>query len=492
MTGVDDNDDADFVSRGVVTTTTANTLSNDPNIVVVNHHHHHHGMKQQQQQVDQDSVEDGIMKLPPRENMTSRDISTFECRTTFQIASSSSSTPQQALYTRRQRYGATLLSYGSLVLLVGMTLESIVLQSQSWLYMNHAKYDLYKWGLHLSVMFTFCTVMCVNVGLDNYERYSRPILLLACPAGSLVAAYQWYDLILGNQTDILSITVRWLFVIRCVCGIVQTGGAYLLNTLQQHHHHHHHQCATTLSLSSSSSANDDDEDGDHDLGTDSSDEEHHDTDEATTVVSFVAEPTTNHHQPIHQRRLLRDLHARINILLYYLFIPIMIVFIALSVSRHEQPDACFVEPNLSPMIPSTMSFSCSDNMSNSTTSMSDNSNKGGGMGFMLMPNIPGLGMYFHFGLVLLLFIYDGIQRTVPTYTPSLFLATVSAYHLAILLGTDLLVWDVLQTQWYTSTSLTNMEIVQRIVQLLWSMVSGYLAYSLHQFWNLRVTALHEI
>ena len=368
-----------------------------------------------------------------------------------------------------------------------MTLESIVLQSQSFLFVNHAKYDLYKWGLHLCVMFTFCTVMCVNVGTYGYERYSRPILLLACPTGSLVAVYQCYNLWNGidNHNDVMSIIVAVLFVIRCICGIIQTVGVYLLNTIQQQQYH----CATTASVTSSSS--DDDS-----SSTSMDDEELHIieiVDSTSTVANFI---TSRHislaeqQQQIHQLQL-HELHRRINILFYYLFIPTIIVYIAMSLGHYHHPsghndddDMCFIEPNISPMIPSTMSLSsCSDN--------DESSMEGGHGGFMLMPNIPGLGMYFHFGLVLLLFIYDGIQHTVPTYTPSLFLATASTYHLSILLAADVLVWDVLQTHFYTTISFTNMEILQRMVQLLWSMVSGYLAYTLHEFWNIRVAALHE-
>jgi hypothetical protein len=295
-----------------------------------------------------------------------------------------------------------------------------------------------------------------------------------------------------NHTDILSIIVFGLFLIRCVCGIVQTTGVYLLNTLQQQQQQQQqNHCATTLSLSSSSHTSDND-DEEEDNGTTSSDEEDHDLDGTTTVLSFIASSNPHHRHP--QQQQLRSLHARINVLFYYLFIPIMVVYIAMSVSYHHHDGnsgMCFVEPNISPMIPSTMpTASCSGTTTNNNnnSSMNDEQN---GMGFMLMPNIPGLGMYFHFGLVLLLFIYDGIQRTVPTYAPSLFLATISTYHLALVLGTDVLLWDALQTQLYTSISFTNLEIVQRVVQVLWLLVSGYLAYSLHQFWNLRVTALHE-
>ena len=284
------------------------------------------------------------------------EISTFECRTTFQIASSSSFTtsslytkqshPQQPhhQYSSRQQYGAKLLSYGSLVLWIGMTLESMVLQSQSLLFINHAKYDLYKWGLHLCVMFTFTTVMCMNVGdMSYYERYSRPILLLACPAGSLIAMYQSYNL--WNNTshmDIMSSIVLILFILRCICGIIQTMGVYLLNTVRTQQQQPHQYCATTVSLSSSNSHDDNDDDDDSSTSHGSDDEQHHIIDidnDATTVVSFI----DNHHpsstvqqrKQAHQHRL-QTVHARIHILFYYLFIPIMIVFIAMSLGQRLQ------------------------------------------------------------------------------------------------------------------------------------------------------------
>ena len=319
------------------------------------------------------SIEEGMTKVDHERLSSSNDIhddgddpsdiSTFECRTTFQIASSSSSssssfTTSSSLYTKqshpqqphhqyssRQQYGAKFLSYGSLVLWIGMTLESMVLQSQSLLFINHAKYDLYKWGLHLCVMFTFTTVMCMNVGdMSYYERYSRPILLLACPAGSLIAMYQSYNL--WNNTshmDVMSSIVFILFIVRCICGIIQTMGVYLLNTVRPQQQQQPHQyCATTVSLSSSNSHDDNDDDDDSSTSHGSDDEQHHIIDidnDATTVVSFI----DNHHpsstvqqrKQAHQHRL-QTVHARIHILFYYLFIPIMIVFIAMSLGQRLQ------------------------------------------------------------------------------------------------------------------------------------------------------------
>jgi hypothetical protein len=301
-------------------------------------------------------------------------------------------------------------------------------------------------------------------------------------------------------------------------------GVCLLNTIQAQQHHSLPQyCATTASLSSSNSHNDDDDEsssssksctsheksevGEHQIISNMDDND--DDDGTTSVVSFIAnDPSMSlslslqQHQ-FHQTQL-RRVYKRIHILFYYLFIPIMIIYIAMSVTPYSHNNnntinnddvslVCTVlEPNISPMIPSMMipsssSSLCSDDTSNQSSNNSMNMNmEGNGNGFMLMPNVPGLGLYFHFGLVLLLFVYDGIQRTVPIYAPSLFLATISTYHLAILLGTDVLVWDVLQTNFYTTISFTNREVIQRMIQLLWSIVTGCLAYSLHQFWNLRV------
>jgi hypothetical protein len=87
--------------------------------------------------------------------------------------------------------------------------------------------------------------------------------------------------------------------------------------------------------------------------------------------------------------------------------------------------------------------------------------------------------------VLILFTYDGIQTSPPTYRPSLYLASMWAANLAVVLFTDL-VWDAIQTEWYTSDALSTLDVMRRILLLLWSISSGYLAGCLVRLWNLRV------
>jgi hypothetical protein len=342
----------------------------------------------------------------------------FECLTTSQIASSK-------LHTTRQRWGAYLMSMGSYSLLAEMTIECVLLQSQSFVGSN-AKHDIYKWGLHACVICAFCTVMSVDILPSLYKQYSRPILLIACPTGTFVALWQATVLVQSSiGMDVWSLFAMTLFGFRAVCGVVQTVGTCLLNDIQSSYNTTVH-CPTILA------------------------------DEKNTELFGAS------------KFMLLDVARRnANMALYRMFAPSLVLYILVAVSAGN----CST-PMLSPTVPV------------------DAINEGtcialSGMDLMLMQNFPGLGLFFHYGLVLILFTYDGIQTSPPTYRPSLYLASMWAANLAVVLFTDL-VWDAIQTEWYTSDALSTLDVMRRILLLLWSISSGYLAGCLVRLWNLRV------
>jgi hypothetical protein len=148
--------------------------------------------------------------------------------------------------------------------------------------------------------------------------------------------------------------------------------------------------------------------------------------------------------------------------LYAIFFPTIIAYVLASALSGN----CSA-PMISPMLPPMDEEAC----------------MAADMDIMLMQNLPGLGVFFHFGMVLVLFSFDGIQRSVPSYKPSLALATLCAGHLSFLICADL-IWDIIQTQVWSS--LSTQDLILRVLLILWSLSAGYLALCLHRLWKLRL------
>lgn len=341
-------------------------------------------------------------------------VARFDCVTVSRIAASDS-------YSRRQRWGAQFMSVGSLVLLAEMTAESCLLQSQT-LVGSPAAHAIYKWGMHACVMYAFCTSMSV-VWPSVYQWGARPLLALACPTGSVVALWQLSVLMqqraVGDgEMDVWSTAVAVLFVVRAVCGVLQTVGVVLLNDTEPCHDHHQ-----SPSVPESNSGN--------------------------AALSLA--------------------RARAERALYWTFVPAVAAYMLVSVlySGSQVMTHTMAPPSFS-SLPQDGSCLAAD------------------MDLMLVPSMPGLGLYFHFGLVGILFVYDGIQKSVPTFKPSLVLATLCIGHIALLTLVDLL-WDLEQSQFWSS--LSTEDVVRRILLLLWSLSSSYLALSLHRLSKLRLLPL---
>lgn len=117
----------------------------------------------------------------------------------------------------------------SACLLVGMTLECLLL-----LTLPHVNApDVYQWGMHVAAMYLFCTHMSVN-SVQVYAR-ARYLLAIACPAGSVIAAWQLWQLSLATTPSVVddhwpAAAAVWLFGWRFLCGIGQSIGLAVLHT----------------------------------------------------------------------------------------------------------------------------------------------------------------------------------------------------------------------------------------------------------------------
>jgi hypothetical protein len=175
-----------------------------------------------------------------------------------------------------------------------------------------------------------------------------------------------------------------------------------------------------------------------------------DTEPVTNVVSDYCKV------PDHE---LASSQRRAKFALYKLYLPTFVAFIV-GVALMSNCS----EPMISTMIPSE---SCSVTR----------------MDFVLDQNWPGLGLFFHFGMLIVVGAVDGLSTGSPSYRPSLAIARLFAGHVTCLIFVSF-AWDVLQTDGWDVLSLPD--VIQRMVLFLWMVASGYLFVCLHRHWKLRV------
>lgn len=330
-------------------------------------------------------------------------VSRFQCVTLSQIASSEQ-------FSNRQRWGAWTLSLGSIGLLVEMTIESAIHLSQTFIGTN-AEHNIFQWGMHACVMYAFCTSMCA-VSSYVYQR-ARPLLAVACPAGSIIAIWQLSVLIAGEGAvteDPWSMAVAVFFVWRAICGVVQTVGVLVLN------HTAPSDCRPTL---------------------------------------IRAAPT------LEDEAIMESTRVMATRAFYMIFMPVFVTYVLFSTSSGN----CSA-PMISPMLPQAKEGSC----------------MAADMDLMLKQNKPGLSLFFHFGLVTVMFAHDGLCKSLPTYKPSLLIACLWVGQTSLLILVALL-WDMLQTQFWSS--LSTEDVIRRVLLAMWSLTAGYLAFCLRRLWNLR-------
>jgi hypothetical protein len=146
------------------------------------------------------------------------------------------------------------------------------------------------------------------------------------------------------------------------------------------------------------------------------------------------------------------------------YIPIFVIYVAFVTIVGN----CS-EPMISPMIP----LNADDDVCMVTS-----------MDLMLAQNWPGMGLFFHFGMVLVVFSAVGLDRSAPSYKPALLIAASFAGMVVLLLFVHLFCWDLAQTNGWDM--LSTVEISRRVLMMLWMISSGYLSFCLNRLWNLRV------
>jgi hypothetical protein len=347
-------------------------------------------------------------------------VATYRCVTVAQIAAARGS------FSTRQVWGATLLSWGSLALLAEMTLESILLLSQTMVG-SEATHDIYKWGMHACVMYSFCTAMSVET--STLYRLARWLLLAACPTGSAIAIWQLGSLWTTNsadESDVWALTFIVLLVVRALAGLLQTAGVVLLN----------------------------------------------DTEPVSSLPN-EASPSSSTQSDV----ALSAAQKRSSNALLAVFLPSLVAYVVTTTLSGN----CLA-PMISPMLPPPVEMS----MSSAALCDTPMTSMGHDMDLMLMQNMPGLGLFFHFGLVAILFAYQGIQKGVAAYKPSLALASLIIGHVGLLSMSSLL-WDTVQTHGWTD--LSTDDVVRRVALLTWSLSAGYLSHCLHRFLKMRLEPL---
>ena len=144
--------------------------------------------------------------------------------------------------------------------------------------------------------------------------------------------------------------------------------------------------------------------------------------------------------------------SRARFVLHRIYIPVLILYVAAEASF-----ASCSEPLISPSTPD-----CQSEL------------------FILAPVWPGLGIFFHFGGLLVIFSSDALSRAL--YSPSLAIARLFAAHIAILLAGDLIIF---KDDGLISTIKNSGEFLQYWFRALWFCAAFGLWISLHRLWKWR-------
>jgi len=147
--------------------------------------------------------------------------------------------------------------------------------------------------------------------------------------------------------------------------------------------------------------------------------------------------------------------SRANSSLWYVYMPSLVAYIV---------GLTFMGNGGLPMIPPT-TFSCGDTANT----------------FIFAQNWPGMGVFFHFGLLLVIFANDGIGDSMPSYKPSMLVAILFSGHVAFLLAIQLLIGVYLRED-----SLGVNDWVRISLLVPWMVASLHLCVSLQKLWKHRV------
>lgn len=302
--------------------------------------------------------------------------------------------------------------------------------------------DVYKWGMHVSSIYLFDAIVCVA----GPEVYSRAWLLMAftAPFGSAIAIWQLWAMQAYEEDLVLQSgearTVQFLFCLRALSGIVQLVALLWLKNVDVDTSVPSTEEASTTECAS-----------------------------ASTSVAETARAIGEEELSSQFEQELSSLMSKARTALMKMYVPAMYIhgFVAAVASNCS-------EPMISPTTPSS-SESCED---------------GQGGAFVLGQNWPGIGLYFHFGLLLVIFADDGIRTPTPQYKPSLAIASLFAFHISLLLAISLLL-RLTHRYWVDDMEgdvggATVLEFVATLTMLAWMATSGYLSACLHRLWHTRV------
>lgn len=314
-------------------------------------------------------------------------------------------------FSDRQRFGARLMWISSLCLLVGTTVENMLLLLTTPIG-AHSTHEVYKWGMHLCAMYAFTTIM--NVSSPQVYMKTRLLLCFACPAGSLIGLWQLWVLITSTPDftdDPLALLVAALFVWRALSGIGQCLGLWALDTIEPEKGSLEQMDITTNGM--------------------------------------VADDDMK----------LRDAISRGRFALFKLFLPAFVAYTATSALL----SSCS-EPMISPTVPAR----CGEmNM------------------FMLVPNWPGLGLFFHFGGLLAIFASDGLTTTTTSYPPSIMIGALFALHVSLLIATHMVMELTHSNVLEFIESFGWQDWLRRITLGGWMLSSFYLSVCLQRVWKLK-------
>lgn len=106
--------------------------------------------------------------------------------------------------------------------------------------------------------------------------------------------------------------------------------------------------------------------------------------------------------------------------------------------------------------------------------------------FSLAQSLPGMGLFFHYGMIIVIFAANGAQPSTPTYKPSLMIASLFCVHVSALIAVDLC-WDVVQTDLWSEMS--SIDVLRRILLVCWMLASFLLWISCERVLKMRLRPL---
>ena len=106
--------------------------------------------------------------------------------------------------------------------------------------------------------------------------------------------------------------------------------------------------------------------------------------------------------------------------------------------------------------------------------------------FALAQNWPGLGLVFHYGMIIVIFAANGARASAPTYRPSLMIASLFSFHVSALIFIDL-GYDAYQTTFWSD--LSTEDVIRRLLVVAWMLASFLLWFFCERVLQVRLAPL---